>query len=224
MKGMLYERLKWFVYITGAIIAVAMFVFYPNSTILCNIGCSVLASVCIATLMDIADYVKQKKVAAQQRSYLLSEYKNSVDELIGDILEQVRYTNLDCSIKNAELPISEWLDLLFDEKSCQSNDNESVSNESNPDDLFEWTASFISRVEKAANYLSSQSPVLLITNTLGKDDLAFFKSQSINCRSVERYCKRKDAKRIKRGILNILRKHSKHFSENDLLQKTHSIY
>lgn len=211
-------RLRWVAYFVFFIISIALIILYQDNNILCNIGCSVLASVCVATFIDIADMVKRRQLAKQQQSFLLYEYKLSVNDLVWDLLEQVRYAKLLDVAHKTKLLFTEWLNILFDEKnySNKKSDNQSF------EDIFEWTISFVCRIEKATNYLVSEKAALLIFDIFREEDVAYFKRQSIRCRSIQRYCKKRDVIRLKKEIIRLLSEYSKHYGE-DILDKLYSL-
>ena len=211
-------RLRWVAYFIFFTISIALIILCQNDNILCNIGCSVLASVCVATFIDIADMVKRRQLAKQQQSFLLYEYKLSVNDLVWDLLELARYVNLLDITHKPKLLFTEWLNILFDEKIYfnEKSDNQSF------EDIFEWTISFVSRIEKATNYLVSEKAALLIFDIFKEDEVAYFKRQSIRCRSIQWYCKKRDVIRLKKEIIRLLSEYSKHYGE-DILSKSYSL-
>lgn len=211
-------RLRWIAYFVFFTISIALIILCQDNNILCNIGCSVLASVCVATFIDIADMVKRRQLAKQQQSFLLYEYKLSVNDLVWDLLEQARYIKLLDISHKTKLLFTEWLNILFDEKNYlnEKSDNQSF------EDIFEWTNSFASRIEKSTNYLVSEKAALLIFDIFKEEDVAYFKRQSIKCRSIQRYCKKRDVIRLKKEIIRLLSEYSKQYGE-DILGKLYSL-
>ncbi len=202
--------IKWLVYFGLFIISFVLIIVFSQNNVACNIGCSILASVFVAVLIDMADSIRRKQTLNQQRLFLLCEYQNSIHDLIWDMIEQEKYM---CSQieHQPELLFSQWLDLLF----C------SASNNGDNGDIFEWTAFLIHRVESASNYFSAEQAVLLFSEVFKSEDIAFFRHQVLQCKSVQRYCDKRDVDCIKSGILRLLKKHEKQYGEN-LLGKYYS--
>lgn len=191
-----------------------------NNVVLCNIGCSLLASVCVAILIDFADYIKRKRSVEQQQRFLLVEYRSSVQDLIWDMLEHFRHPPFDKLNHYPESLFSEWLDELFDETNyIIENNSEKITPDISFYEMFEWTASYLNRIEKATNYLISEQSFFLYYDIFKQADIKHFKRQYVQCRLAQRYCKKRDIEHLKRYILSIIRSYSKHFDENLLSQQ-----
>lgn len=212
MPRKLLSNLRWIAYALFFFISIGLISCFTSNVVLCNIGCSILASVGVAIFIDVADILKRRDALSYQRTFLLQDYHSRIKNLPWDLIEYVCSSNLSIELEE-KYSLSSLLDIMFDNNTyALSKDADNGC--SDFDDAFVWTKAFISGLEKASNYLYSEQAVLLMAGFLSEKDITFFKQQTLNCRRIQRYCDKKDPIRVKKGIASLIKKHEQYFGNN----------
>lgn len=214
MSLKIFSNLRWIIYVVFFLISILLITFFTRNTVLCSIGCSVLASVCLAILIDMADIIKKKRLVGIQRKFLLKEYQCSIEELPWEIVENFRYIKSTVEFDGIS-SIMDWITIMLD-KNTYASELVNASGCTDYEEAFLWISTFISRIEKAAAYFCDEQITFLISGLLSEDDIRFYKHQRSLCRSIQRYCARRDSDRTIRQIMTLIKSHDSFFGEQVL--------
>lgn len=77
------------------VISLILLFLFSNNTIVCNLCCSTLSAIFLATVLDIKDYYGRKQEILKKRNIYFKTIKDEIENLINKIF---------------------WLDILFDER------------------------------------------------------------------------------------------------------------